>query len=41
MIQEDDKAAILHCLQATPGICFAILYGSAARSEPFHDIDIA
>jgi predicted nucleotidyltransferase len=40
MMVEQHKEAIQHGLHGIPGICFAILYGSAADSESFRDVDV-
>jgi predicted nucleotidyltransferase len=41
MLPEEHREAIRHALQSNPGLCFAILYGSAAREGAFGDVDIA
>lgn len=40
MIAESAKVQLQQHLQTIPGICFAILYGSAVDSEHFRDIDV-
>jgi uncharacterized protein len=40
MIAESIKAQLQQSLQPIPGLCFAMLYGSAVDSEHFRDLDV-